>query len=122
MIPFALMSAASAVRANWKLPVAAVVGAALTWPIASCSSRQQANATNSVKIIAASAKVTEAAAKAESAAILADMARSVNTAKEADELRDIINDTKSEAGVGPATAGVLRSLRERRGGTARPGS
>lgn len=107
---------------NWKLPVAAVAGAALTWPVASCSGRQQANASNGAKIIAASTKVERAAAKAEQAAILADMARSVNTAKEADELREVINETKSDAGVGPATAALLKRLREKRSGAARAGS
>lgn len=107
---------------DWKLPAAALVGAALCWPVASCSGRQQAKAANSATIIAASAKVTEAAAKAESAAILADMARHVNTAKEADELKKVVEDVKSEAGVGPAVSAVLRELRQRRSGTARPGS
>lgn len=107
---------------NWKLPAAALLGAALCWPVASCQGRRSAEVTASAKIIAASAKITEAAHKAETAAVLADMARSVNTAKEADDLREIINETKSSAGVGPATASVLARLRERRGGAARPGS
>lgn len=107
---------------NWKLAAGALLGAALTWPVASCSGHRSAEGTASAKIIAASAKVTEAAAKAESAAILADMARHANTAKEADELREVINDTKSDAGVGPATSALLRELRQRRGGSARPGS
>lgn len=107
---------------DWKLPVAALLGATLCWPVASCQGRRSAETTQSAKIIAASAKVREAAAKAESAAILADMARSVNTAKEADELKDIINETKSEAVAGPAVSAVLRELRQRRGSAARPGS
>ena len=108
--------------ANWKLPVAALLGAILCWPIASCSGRRDANAANDARIIAAATKITEAAAKAESAAILADMARSVNTAKEADELKKVIEDVKSEAVAGPAVSAVLRELRQRRGGSARPGS
>lgn len=118
----ALPFAVSLLRDYWKLLAAFILGAVLIWPLASCQGRQQANAINSAKIIAASAKVREAAAKAESAAILADMARSVNTTKEADELREIVRETKSDAGVGPATASVLARLRERRGGAARPGS
>lgn len=108
--------------ANWKLPAAALAGAALTWPVASCSGRRSAEAIQEAKIIAAAAKVREAAAKAETAAVLADMARSVKTAKEADELREVINETKSDAGVGPATSAVLQRLRERRSGAARAGS
>lgn len=108
--------------ANWKLPVAAILGAILCWPIASCSGRRSAENAQEAKIIAAAAKVREAASKAETAAVLADMARSVKTAKEADELREIVRETKSEAGVGPATSAVLQRLRERRSGAAGPGS
>lgn len=110
------------IRDYWKLLAATILGALLIWPVASCSGRRSAEGAASAKIIAASAKVTEAAAKAESAAILADMARHVNTDKEADELREVIDETKSDAGVGPATANLLRELRERRGGAARAGS
>ena len=107
---------------DWKLPAAFLLGAVLCYPIASCQGRRSAEIAQSAKIIAASAKVTEAAAKAESAAILADMARSVNTAKEADELKKVIADVKSEAVAGPAVSAVLRELRQRRGGAARPSS
>ena len=107
---------------DWKLPAAALLGAALCYPIASCQGRRSAESATSAKIIAASAKVTEAASKAETAAVLADMARSVNTAKEADELKKVIEDVKSEAVAGPAVRAVLRELRQRRGSAARPGS
>lgn len=107
---------------DWKLPAAALLGAALTWPVASCQGRRSAENVHEAKIITASAKVTEAAAKAESAAILADMARSVNTAKEAEELKKVVEDVKSEAVAGPAVSAVLRELRQRRGGAARAGS
>ena len=107
---------------DWKLPAAALLAATLCWPVASCSGRRSAESAASAKIIAASAKVNEAASKAETAAILADMARSVKSGKEADELREIVRETKSDAGVGPATAAVLARLRERRGSAARPGS
>lgn len=109
-------------QAHWKLIAAVLVGMALCWPIASCSGRRSAESNQSAKIIAASAKVERAAAKAEQAAILADMARTATTAKEADELREVINETKSDAGVGPATAALLKRLREKRSGAARAGS
>ena len=41
--------------ANWKAIVCILIGAALAWPIASCSGRRGANAANGAKIIAASA-------------------------------------------------------------------
>jgi len=107
---------------NWKVLGGAVIGAALCYPVASCSGRRAANATQAEKVIAASAVVHEAAAKAETAAVLADMARTANTIKEVDELREVINETKSDADVGPATAAVLARLREKRGGAAHPGS
>ena len=118
LLPFSI----SLLRAHWKLIVAALVGMALCYPVASCSGRRSAFNAQSAKIIAASAKVTVAAAKAEQAAILADMARSANTAKEADELREVIDNVKSEAVAGPAVSVVLRELRQRRSGAARPGS
>ena len=107
---------------DWKLPAAALLAATLCWPVASCSGRRSADNVLEAKVVAAAAKVREAAAKAESAAILADMVRHANTAKEADELREIIDETKSDAGVGPATSAVLQRLRQRRGSAARPGS
>ena len=50
----------------------------------------------------------------ELAAALADMARASKTKEEAQELREIIDETQSDAGVGPATSALLGELRKRR--------
>lgn len=104
----------SLIRAYWKLGLAMIVGAALIWPLAACQGRRSAEAASAAKIIAASAKVREAASKAEMAATLSEMARSASTTRQAEELREIVAETKSDAGVGPATAAVLRRLRQNR--------
>lgn len=108
----ALMTAWSVVRANWKLPAAALVGAALCWPVASCSGRQQAKAANSAKIIAASAKVTEAAAKAELAAMAVDAVRRGQAKQVQDELRSVADEKGSTDLAGPGVTAVLDRLRK----------
>ncbi|MGV3769649.1 MAG: hypothetical protein ACO1NM_06435 [Sphingobium phenoxybenzoativorans] len=100
------------VRTNWKLPVAAIVGAAVCWPVASCSGRQQANATNSAKIIAASAKVREAAAKAEIAAMATDAIRRGQAKQVEQELRKVADEKGSDAVAGPGVTAVLDRLRQ----------
>ena len=98
--------------ANWKLPVAALVGAALCYPVASCNGRQPANATNSAKIIAASAKVREAAAKAEIAAMAVDAVRRGQAKQVEQELRKIADEKGTDAVVGPGVTAVLDRMRE----------
>lgn len=100
---------------NWKLPVAAIAGAALTWPVASCSGRQQENATNSTKIIAASAKVREAAAKAEIAAMAVDAIRRGQAKQVEQELRKVADEKGSDAVAGPGVIAVLDRLRKTTG-------
>lgn len=109
----ALMTAWSVVRANWKIILGVFMGALMCWPVASCQGKREANATNAAKVIAASAKVEQAAAKAEAAAVLADMARNTKSREEITELRRIVDETQSDAGVGPATAKLLERLRAR---------
>lgn len=99
-----------------------ILGAFLAlWAIYGAGKRAGETATEA-KVTEAAQKVERAAHKAEQAAVLADMARSVDTAREADEIREIIDDIKSETGVGPATAGVLARLREKRSSAAHSGS
>ena len=97
---------------NWKLPVAALIGAALCYPVASCNGRQRANATNNAKIMAASAKVREAAAKAEIAAMAVDAVRRGHAKQAEQELRKIADEKGSDAVAGPGVAAVLDRMRE----------
>ncbi len=99
---------------NWRVIAAAIVGALLCWPVASCQGKREANAAYYAKVKAAAEQVKAAANKAELAAALADMARTSNSKAEAQELREIINETQSDAGVGPATSALLGELRKRR--------
>jgi len=98
--------------ANWKAIVGILIGAALTWPIASCQGRRDANAANEAKIIAASAKVREAAAKAEIAAMAADSVRRGQAKQVQDELREIVDEQANDDTVGPGVAAILDRLRQ----------
>jgi folate-dependent phosphoribosylglycinamide formyltransferase PurN len=102
----------SGVRDYWRLFLVALVSAALTWPVASCSGRRSANATQAAKIIAASAKVREAAAKAEIAAMAADAVRRGEAKQVEQELRKVADEKGSDAVAGPGVAAVLDRLRE----------
>ncbi|MDV5822284.1 hypothetical protein [Sphingobium naphthae] len=99
---------------NWRIAVAAGFGFAFCWPVASCQGKREAQAAYALKVQAAAEKVKAAASKAELAAALADMARASKSKEEAQELREIINETQSDAGVGPATSALLGELRKRR--------
>lgn len=98
---------------NWRVIAAAIVGALLCWPVASCQGKREANAAYAAKVQAAAEQVKAAANKAELAAALADMARASKTKEEAQELREIISNAKDDGAVGPAVSGVLERLRER---------
>ena len=97
---------------DWKLPVAALLGAVLTWPAASCSGRRSAESAASAKIIAASAKVTEAAAKAEIAAMAVDAVRRGQAKQVQDELRSVADEKGSTDLAGPGVTAVLDRLRK----------
>lgn len=100
--------------ANWRLIAAAIVGALLCWPVASCSGGRAADARMAAKVEVASAKVQRASSKAELAAKLAEMARETNTRQEVAELRKVVDDAKDDGAVGDATASVLARLRAKR--------
>lgn len=111
----ALPFAVSLLRDYWKLLAAFILGAVLIWPLASCQGRQQANAINSAKIIAASAKVREAAAKAEIAAMAVDAVRRGEAKQVEQELRKVADEKGSDAVAGPGVIGVLDRLRKTTG-------
>ncbi|MEW6627616.1 MAG: hypothetical protein AB1431_12605 [Pseudomonadota bacterium] len=104
---------AGLVSDHWRTVMWIAIGALLTWPIASCQGKREAQAAYALKVQVAAEQVKAAANKAELAAALADMARTSNSKAEAQELREIIDETQSDAGVGPATSAVLAKLRER---------
>lgn len=97
---------------NWKLIVALILGAILCWPVASCSGRRSAENTQEAKIIAASAKVTEAAAKAEIAAMAVDAVRRGQAKQVQDELRSVADEKGSTDLAGPGVTAVLDRLRK----------
>jgi hypothetical protein len=99
---------------HWRKALWIAVGFALCWPVASCVGKREATAAYALKVKAAAEETRRAASQAELAAALADIARASKTKDEADELRKLIDETQSDAGVGPATAAVLQRLRERR--------
>lgn len=108
LIPFLIGGA----RDYWKLIAALILGAVLCWPVASCQGRRSAEAHNSAKIIAASAKVTEAAAKAEIAAMAVDAVRRGQAKQVQDELRSVADDKGSTDLAGPGVTAVLDRLRK----------
>lgn len=103
-----------AILANWRMIVAAILGAALCWPVASCSGKRSANALHAAKVEASGEKVKRAASQAELAAKIAEMARSTNTRQEAAELRKVVSDAKDDGDVGPATSALLDRMRSKR--------
>ncbi len=105
---------AGLVSDHWRTALWIAIGALLCWPVASCQGKREAQAAYALKVQAAAEKVKAAASKAELAAALADMARASKSKEEAQELREIINETQSDAGVGPATSALLGELRKRR--------
>lgn len=100
---------------NWKLAAGIVLGALLTYPVASCNGRRAATAEYSAKVEVAAAKVKHAAGQAELAATLSEMARSANTKQEVTELRKVVDDAKDDGAVGPATADLLQRMRSKGG-------
>lgn len=100
---------------NWKLAAGIVLGALLTYPVASCNGRRAANAEYAAKVEIAAAKVKHAAGQAELAATLSEMARSANTKQEVTELRKVVDDAKDDGAVGPAVGSVLDRMRSQGG-------
>lgn len=111
LIPFAL----SLIKHNWRAALWILIGALLTYPVASCNGKRQATAAYAAKVEIAAAKVEHAAGQAELAATLSEMARSANTQKEVTELRKVVDDAKDDGPVGPATANLLERLRKNGG-------
>jgi len=99
--------------ANWRVIAAAILGALLCWPVASCHGERRAARENAAKVEIASRKVTEAAAKAEIAAMTVDAIRRAETKADVDELKEIVNERGTSNAVGPATAAIMQRLRER---------
>ena len=116
MTPLALMRAVGAVRANWKLPVAAIVGAALCYPVASCNGKRQADATNALRMEVAAEKARVSAARAEAAANRADIARQKAAQARNSELQGIVIHEGTDAVVGGATGALVNRLRRDAGG------
>ena len=104
---------AGLVSDHWRTVLWIAIGALLTWPVASCQGKREAQAAYALKVQAAAEQVKAAAIKAELAAALADMARASKSKEEAQELREIISNAKDDGAVGPAVSGVLERLRER---------
>ena len=102
--------------ANWKLPVAALVGAALCWPVASCYGENQANDANALRMEAAAEKARASAARAEAAANRADIARQKAAQARNSELQGIVNHEGTNAVVGGATGALVNRLRRDAGG------
>lgn len=96
---------------NWKLPVAALVGGALTWPIASCSGRKSADDANALRMEAAAEKAKAQAARAEAAANRADLARQKAAQARNGQLQGIVNHEGTDAVVGGAVGAVIGKLR-----------
>lgn len=115
MIPVALMSALSFVRANYRALLWIILGAVLCWPLAYCQGKSNASAANAAKVELAAEKVKRAATQAELAATLADMTRQAKTKQEITELQEIVDEAQPGNDAGPATISVLDRLRRQRG-------
>ena len=102
--------------ANWKLPVAAIVGAAVTWPVASCSGRRQADDAHALHMEAAAERAKTSAARAEAAANRADIARQKAAQARNSELQGIVNHEGTDAVVGGSVGAVIGKLRRDAGG------
>lgn len=102
---------------NWKLPVSALVGAALCYPVASCHGESQANDANALRMEVAAEKARASAARAEAAANRADIARQKAAQARNSELQGIVNHEGTDAVVGGATGLLIGKLRRDAGGT-----
>lgn len=112
-----MIPALALLKANWRIPVAFITGAALCWPVASCQGRRDGKANVAAKVAVASSKATESAAKAEVAAIVADAVRRGEAKAIQTELQEIVREEGSDALAGPGVSSVLARLRQaNRGG------
>lgn len=102
--------------ANWKLPVAALAGAGLCYPVASCKGKRQANDSNALRMEKAAAKAVAAQAKAEAAANRAETARKLAAKARQDALQGIVDHEGTNDVVGGATGAVIGKLRRDAGG------
>jgi len=65
VIPLPGLAFLATIRANWRLAAGIVIGGLLTYPVASCNGKRQANAAYAAKVEIAAAKVERAAGQAE---------------------------------------------------------
>jgi len=96
---------------NWKPTAAAIVAALATTPIAYCTGRHDGSIAASAKAALVAQKIQTAAAKAEAAANLTDMTRQAKSVEQIRELKEIVNETGTDAAVGPAVSAVLDRMR-----------
>ena len=96
---------------NWKLPVAAIVGAAITWPVASCQGKRQADNTNALRMEAAAEQAKASAARAEAAANRAEIARKLAAKARQGALQEIVDHEGTNAIVGGSVVAVIGKLR-----------
>lgn len=97
--------------ANWKLAIAALVGAALCYPVASCSGKRQADDANALHMEAAAERAKTEAARAEAAANRAEIARKLAAKARQDALQGIVDEQGTDAVVGGSVGAVIGKLR-----------